>query len=286
MTNATATSPEGKQPAGLGVESLAQRLTRIRDVLLIAAGALYILGYGTWSLFAWHLRIGPVPALDAQYFVAGVPIALIYVVVTAALLVTLRFVLRILPNTFARVPPSAQRGCTILLSLVLLACGAFLLLHSLRREHRSVINTIIFWIGWLVVVIHAAHGLKSTTRLRKVLLTVAIYLSFGWLTFSATGWFVTDGYALIPQALGGGRPRPALLDVRTDAISIQLAQTLGCDLSSGQAVLRTRIVWVLSSGTDQIILSTTAPKQDRHGSVRIGLRASVINAITWLDDAV
>jgi hypothetical protein len=50
---------------------------KLRDRLLIAAGAIYVLGYVTWSVHAFTHQLGPLPAVQGQYFVAGLVIAII-----------------------------------------------------------------------------------------------------------------------------------------------------------------------------------------------------------------
>lgn len=50
----------------------------LRDGLLVTATILYITGYLVWSFNAWQNNLGLLPALDAQYFVAGlVPVLIL-----------------------------------------------------------------------------------------------------------------------------------------------------------------------------------------------------------------
>ena len=49
----------------------------VRDALLVGAGTVYILGYVTWSISAYSQGLGLLPALEAQYFMAGVVPAVI-----------------------------------------------------------------------------------------------------------------------------------------------------------------------------------------------------------------
>ena len=49
-----------------------------RDRLLVIATMLYITGYVVWAFNAWRNKLGLLPALDPQYFVAGfVPLTII-----------------------------------------------------------------------------------------------------------------------------------------------------------------------------------------------------------------
>lgn len=54
------------------------RVGALRDGLLVLASILYGLGYLVWSVHAWEQDLGLLPALDAQYFVAGVFPALVF----------------------------------------------------------------------------------------------------------------------------------------------------------------------------------------------------------------
>ncbi len=56
---------------------LSEHLSNVRDIALAAGGILYALGYTVWSVYAWRYHLGPVPALRAQYFVAGIVFAII-----------------------------------------------------------------------------------------------------------------------------------------------------------------------------------------------------------------
>ncbi len=65
-------------------ENWLTRIGGLRDGFLVMASVIYGTGYLVWSLQAWRLGLGLLPALDAQYFAAGfipvlVVIAAIYV---------------------------------------------------------------------------------------------------------------------------------------------------------------------------------------------------------------
>ena len=48
-------------------------LGRYRDAFLVLASIVYVVGFVIWSIVAWRRGLGPMPVLDAQYFVAGIP---------------------------------------------------------------------------------------------------------------------------------------------------------------------------------------------------------------------
>lgn len=53
-----------------------KRFGELRDGLLVIAGILYIVGYLTWAINAWQYNLGLLPALESQYFLAGIGPAL------------------------------------------------------------------------------------------------------------------------------------------------------------------------------------------------------------------
>jgi hypothetical protein len=56
-----------------------QWIRKVRDNIVLISGTLYVLGYIVWSLNAAMNNMGLLPALDFQYFVAGIiPALLIY----------------------------------------------------------------------------------------------------------------------------------------------------------------------------------------------------------------
>jgi hypothetical protein len=50
-----------------------------RDAVLLITSADYVLGYIVWATLAYRERLGPLPVLDAQYFIAGAPVLIVAV---------------------------------------------------------------------------------------------------------------------------------------------------------------------------------------------------------------
>jgi hypothetical protein len=57
-------------------EEWAARMVRWRDAVLVAGGLAYVVGYVARALHAWWHGLGPVPAVQFQYVVAGLALAL------------------------------------------------------------------------------------------------------------------------------------------------------------------------------------------------------------------
>jgi hypothetical protein len=66
------TLESSKKSYFVGSIGLLENVGKVRDGLLILGAALYGLGYLVWSNYALQNNLGLLPALDAQYFLAGV----------------------------------------------------------------------------------------------------------------------------------------------------------------------------------------------------------------------
>jgi hypothetical protein len=93
--------------------------------------------------------------------------------------------------------------------------------------------------------------------------------------------FIAYLYPVIPGALGGGAPRRAQLDLRTQDVSPATLGTLcRCD-AGGRATVRTQDVWVYPSVGD-IAVTTVRPHPDLDAPAElIQLRKDVVTAIKW-----
>lgn len=54
-----------------------KEIGQLRDGFLVGTAVVYLAGYLVWSVNAWFYNLGHLPALEAQYFLAGVPALLI-----------------------------------------------------------------------------------------------------------------------------------------------------------------------------------------------------------------
>jgi hypothetical protein len=65
-------SPIGKQSKKKGrFDEQLKLITALRDGMFVVVPLLYVVGYLVWSFNAWQNHLGLLPALDPQYFVAG-----------------------------------------------------------------------------------------------------------------------------------------------------------------------------------------------------------------------
>jgi hypothetical protein len=72
QSNEAADPGSSARPAERGLLPLLGTIGGLRDAMLVGAGTMYILGYMTWSTSAYVQGLGLLPAVDAQYFMAGI----------------------------------------------------------------------------------------------------------------------------------------------------------------------------------------------------------------------
>ena len=191
-------------------------LGQLRDDMLVLGTIVYLLGYASWSAYAWEERLGPVAALDAQYFAAGVPIALLL----SLTLLTI-FGLRLISDIhwrryFEQQTERRQRHLDTVLMLgaaAIVATGAVLLKMKPFR-FADWVAILAITVGY--VVIHLRGARLGKPNLFERFVPTILLIVMGML---AVGQFATVIYRSIPDAFGGGRPREVRLDIRVDAVS-------------------------------------------------------------------
>jgi hypothetical protein len=260
-----------------------EQLGKLRDGFIVAASAIYLLGYLTWSTYAWRERLGPVAALDAQYFAAGLPIAGILVVALAGIVALNRFSTTRWRRFFESQSKSKQRVVEIALSALMLGfallAARFMQKIPDNRDNRyRVVAATCFLAGaYVMVQLHGARRGKPSffTRFAP---SVVILLSAVSLIFLYGGTI----YETIPDALGGGRPRLVTLDIRMDSVSNSTINQLLDHNYSGppSAVMHTRPVLLLASQGDSYLFLVSECK-DSLSCERIQLPKSAVQSIRW-----
>jgi hypothetical protein len=207
------------------------RLGDIRDGLLVAGAVLYGFGYVAFSVFAWIHHLGPVPGIEAQYFIAGIPVLLVVMFGIATALVLHRFHTVTWPARYAAASLRVRWVMSVAVALTLIALTIYI--NTVGQMHLKYSN-----LRWLdVVVLMAMVFLLPVMRLpignisfvdriyqKTLTLFVAAYIvSFGIL---AALFYLQFVYQRIPQALGGGAPRAAILSLNTETLPPSTVQML------------------------------------------------------------
>lgn len=292
-TDTVAKSPLTSEPqTPRGGFSVLQQLGRLRDGLLVVATVDYVLGYGVWSLNAWDLGLGLLPALDAQYFVTGlVPISILSLVVAlhhGSKILRQRVTLSLTSNARG-VLLALRKGifitwfgafvCCLLatngyadsigLDRTLLASGSgalflitFFFLPPVRRTpfgRNDIFDQILGHSFW-----SSARFLRSYRRLLTGAVLVSLLLVGTWVCVRIV--------ERIPQALGGLEKRCATLDVSYDGLSRAMSQVLTlAEGNQSDKVVHTTSLQILFVGTEFVVFrlgSKGSPVQLKKDSVK------------------
>lgn len=255
----------------------------IRDGAIALISIVYVSGYVCWSIHAWRHGLGIATPLDLHYFVAGVPM-LVVVGATAVVTFGLKAAVERVMLPHLNSPRRRERAKIFLVIVVMMSMLLFIGTVRYHQAVRLPISTskvaLLFipaLLGFLAMAVSTYVDPPSDPT------TVRVGTRFGLLLsgFMYAYLFIAYLYPMIPGALGGGAPRRAQLDVRTEDMSAAtLSMLCQCD-ARGRATVRTQDVWVYPSVGDIAVttvrphLESDAPRQT------IQLRRDVVSAINW-----
>lgn len=249
-----------------------ERIGSKRDGLLIGASALYGLGYLVWSIYSLRNGLGLLPALDSQYFIAGMFPAAVIVATYFGLTRTVRT----LESWTMRVSSKPKRPTARTLKIIahlsdafLFIAVAFFVAGSLRASgdwsstlaRYPFIVLLVLLLVFVAIIGSALGRYRSDDPFHRLYLRFQLGNMFVGGATSLVFLFLFLLYPLIPQELGGVKPRCAYVDVVRAEVS---AETLG-SLSgrsrpeSAEPVVRSSqtevlyesssIIWIRSAGT-------------------------------------
>jgi len=258
----------------------------LRDGFLVAAGASYVLGYLVWSLNAWQNNLGLLPALESQYFVAGIIPLLIIVLAVLIFRGERRFRRR-----YSDWLSSEKRGrwrlrflrgiaWSFTISIFLTVLLALLQVWIPVLEHGAA------YIGWFWIVILL---LLPDSELEgpgggflKFFQKLLVYFIVLFLAVLSIAFYLEVVYPKITQEFGRVRPRFAYFDVSQHLVSEQtLEQILSADaLNSSRQVVQSKKVDVYFSGHSFILI-----KLHGQGATQptFEIKQNAVQAITWCD---
>jgi hypothetical protein len=223
------------------------RIGGLRDGLLVLASLLYGLGYLAWSLHAWQNDLGLLPALDVQYFVAGVFPALILAAAFWAFRLITRAIEPFLSWLYSEPRTRAKTFAHRSTGGLLFVSGTVLVLVTVspglgRRIGEGWVLAAILGAGSLGSILYDRGATDVNSRagrffrlfhLGNVILLGALVAAFV---------FMRSVYPFIPQELGGVQPRCAYLDVARSRLSPSTLAVLveGGELGGSAPVLRSK----------------------------------------------
>ncbi|MBI4426297.1 MAG: hypothetical protein HY567_01865 [Candidatus Kerfeldbacteria bacterium] len=192
------------------VSDLLRGLGHYRDGILVAASAVYGVGYLTYSLYAFAYNLGFLPALQSQYLMAGV-------VPTILLLVFLQFG-RWLHGVYLARPGTPEWSKSARTWFVLrLAAIALLIAISLSLVTRGRLVsadrafTLFVFLFWTLPFV--GRRPNPTERFGSLLDRALVPLVLIAVAELAIVIYIMGFYRSLPIELGGLKPRFAVLDV-------------------------------------------------------------------------
>ncbi len=190
----------------------------LRDALLIVTPLVYILGYLSWAVHAAWNKLGLLPAVDAQYFVAGIlPVLILGVGAWLGALVW-RFSLWSATNPSERRLKWSRGIFFVGLALIVVGFGIAKPLENTKlgpwAEIVGMSGAYIFMAGALLG--GAAEGADKFLRLYSlgVVWLIVLFIPVLMLIF-----YVERVFPTLPQEVGGPKPRCVTLDISAQDIS-------------------------------------------------------------------
>jgi hypothetical protein len=243
----------------------------LRDAVIFVASIIYIIGYITWASYSYYRRLGTVKALDAQYFVIGIPVALLMVLVLSAM-----SNLGIWLDSWNLYLYSLGSQFRFIIGIIFLVLGVIVILFYLRTRHKNFrLSFILAILFWIIVVLTPDSGglLRLTSRIMLTVVTLAIFAILIVI-------YVTRVYELIPHTLGGGKCRTARFDLIKRAISPTLLKQLAANRVGNHSIIQSRDVTVVSI-SDNWVLVRVGQVQDTSAPI-IELPRTSIASVIWL----
>lgn len=271
-------------------------LAKLRDGLLVTAVIVYILGYLVWSLNAWVNNLGLLPALDFQYFVAGIfPALLIWLVY-----IGVRNGRRLSENFTKWLDPDAKGRLRYLQWFIRLinnlfwwTLGGKIILQQIEEKSGIAVDifssiqvdisirTILF-IAVFVLVMLPFYFVTKLTRFSRLESLLYCYFALIGACVVGLGFYTFAIYPQLPQALGGLRPRCVYLDVKKAEMSNEaLKDIFPADaIKSSSGVVRSVKVDIFFSGGEFMRVRPHVEKQGvtpRVYKIRKGIVQAVVS---------
>lgn len=289
-----------------------KELGQLRDGLLVLVTAVYALGYIVWSVVGWKLGLGALPVLDAQYFLAGLPIVVTLMLILSVIRVLRSLFLEKWPRWFGRMSIKYQvKLWTGILyggpatSLVLLV----LAIHWIRPRAESVGYLVSFLAFIIIMICTTLFGTRHTwsyfvktlqekfpnqleskllSRVQKYTMPYFRVLELQNTVFLpilagcfGIFFYVNTLFVLIPQEIGGARPRFAQLDIIGTDLSNETKEALvkhNEDLAT-TGVVRTHKVSVFFSGRDHMLIGFR--DEYNRPTYLIEISKDAVSAVEW-----
>ena len=263
----------------------------MRDLLFLALTCTYALGFAVWSVYAWRQGIGLLPIANLNYFIAGLPIVVI-IGVTYSLLRSRHW----LESWASRDAPRRARIVHCITIVTMLASASMEGFGVIPQTSWSVlpweiyvIFKLIVFILFLVLILVDSELHRSPDRFGP---TARAIRGFIWVSVLLSAWnlydIVVQTYPMLPQELGGVRPRPAVLHMRLEDLSSSLRTTLLAGPASATTGIGESVeVLVMYADSERLIVKIPPRRSERAAADVMDapayeLKATVVVAATYL----
>lgn len=271
-----------------GIFNQLKRLGDLRDGFLIGGGVLYILGYIVWSLNALRNNMGLLPALDSQYFLAGIVPAIILWLLIVGIRSVKRFIEK-LPEWFS----TNKKEWKVTLHRVFICffiTSFMVFLASLTDWYGKTFPftwRYVIPISLTITMITSYFVAAKWFTSRFVRFVGIINFTYYLVLFCYVGlsFYVSVVYPKLPQELGGVHPRRGYLDILRAQVSNETLRDLVSDetFKSNKQVVRSIEVEVLFSGSNFILLRPNSVGEEKPKVKVYEIKNSAIQVIYWFD---
>jgi hypothetical protein len=282
------------------MESLLRRLATLRDGFLVVGVLLYGTGFSVWSYHAWKNNVGLLPALDAQYFIAGiVPLSVIlfaYLVVKQSP--------KVIRPARAALGPGATGWLLLARRLIfsLILVGYVVFMVNLFVYSKGMISREMFDIFLAVSILPISIGLiflparilpiptgsKVRRRLRNLVdkvegfySSLMLYYLLGAGAIVLVFLFLDNVYPKIPQEFGGVKPKSAILELKASELSPTMMARLCTRKDATLQVIQSAPVEVLFHDEERLIFRV-AGRSGRRDTLEVP--RSAVGLIAWRTD--
>ena len=257
-------------------------LGEARDDFLMIAAFLYGLGYLVWSLHAWRFNLGLLPAFDSQYFIAGIIPALTVILAYLGA----KWAQHYLEKLREALGPGAT-GFRQILRIVIFGtttisfaifkfpdAGWFQRLFPWLAAHRFIT---FIWI--ILLLILPAPDSSYEPLMKGYMRAMVVYVALLF-PMVGIGLYSERLHPVLPQELGGGRPRCAVLDIERSQLSEAMMKVMltGPALDAVQ-IQQSVAVDVFYDGKDFLLIKPRSDNQPRTTTYEI--KKDSVRGITW-----
>jgi uncharacterized membrane protein YhaH (DUF805 family) len=184
-------------PIAESIQERLKTLGALRDGAILSVTVVYVIGHITWMSYAWYHSLGLPAALDAQYFVIGLPVTALLVLVCIIAITAHKIIKR-----WHAIYYSQRLARQIMISIAVpIALLAIIATCALINETLGGLVALILGFFVLPVLFQLPGRQPPPLETHTFFYSMVALLLAGMLQ-----WYVKDVYPSIPQAFGGGRP--------------------------------------------------------------------------------